>query len=205
MQVFQTAASLAPPVYFVATKSTTNEAANVAEPGAPVAPDKTSSKKGASQKNGPPKAKKVAKRAKRKPRRRRPRPARADKPERQAKATGPGAESKSAKLLAMIGSAKGAKLAELMKELGWQAHSVRGFISIAGKKGTKIEFSKERGRRARLQIDQVGKTRITTEIHPPRPQSGRRVSFVAERRFWLMFRANRVMNRLCKDQTGIPQ
>ena len=141
MQVFQTAASLAPPVYFVATKSTTNEAANAAEPGAPVAPDKTSSKKGASQKNGPPKAKKVAKGPRRKPRRRRPRPARADEPERQAKATGPGAESKSAKLLAMIGSAKGAKLAELMKELGWQAHSVRGFISI-GKKGTKIESSK---------------------------------------------------------------
>jgi len=143
MQVFQTAASLAPPVYFVATKSTTNEAANAAEPGAPVAPDKTSSKKGASQKNGPPKAKKVAKGGKAKASKKEAKASKkADKPDRQAKATGPGAESKSAKLLAMIGSAKGAKLAELMKELGWQAHSVRGFISIAGKKGTKIEFSK---------------------------------------------------------------
>ena len=205
MQVFQTAASLAPPVYFVATKSTTNEAANVAEPGAPVAPDKTSSKKGASQKNGPPKAKKVAKGPRRKPRRRRPRPARADEPERQAKAHGPRG-----------GEQEREALGDDRQRERRQAGRTHEGAGLAGAQRPRVHFDRrqegdqdrvfeERGRRARLQIDQVGKTRITTEIHPPRPQSGRRVSFVAERRFWLMFRANRVMNRLCKDQTGIPQ
>jgi hypothetical protein len=43
----------------------------------------------------------------------------------------------------MIGRAKGATLAEIMKAVQWQAHSVRGFISTAGKKqGIKIEFVK---------------------------------------------------------------
>src|SRR5581483_4386534 len=52
------------------------------------------------------------------------------------------AETRGAKLLAMVGRAKGATLAELMAELGWQAHSVRGFISIAAKKGTNIDSSR---------------------------------------------------------------
>ena len=43
----------------------------------------------------------------------------------------------------MIGRPKGASLAEIMNETGWQAHSVRGFISTAGKKqGIKIESAK---------------------------------------------------------------
>jgi len=50
----------------------------------------------------------------------------------------------------MIGRAKGATLAEIMSAMGWQAHSVRGFISTAGKKhGVKIESRKnESGERA---------------------------------------------------------
>jgi hypothetical protein len=49
----------------------------------------------------------------------------------------------------MIGRAKGATLAEIMKTAGWQAHSVRGFISIAAKKyNVTIESSKnEKGER----------------------------------------------------------
>jgi uncharacterized protein DUF3489 len=44
----------------------------------------------------------------------------------------------------MIGRAKGATLAEIMKAAGWQAHSVRGFISTAGKKhGVTIGSSKD--------------------------------------------------------------
>jgi len=105
-----------------------------------VAPEKASSKKGASQKKGAPKAKKGAK---------------ATKPKREAKAgkkakpahtkdsSAPGAESKGAKILALIGRSKGASLAEIQKATDWQAHSVRGFLSTAAKKhGLKIESTK---------------------------------------------------------------
>jgi hypothetical protein len=43
-------------------------------------------------------------------------------------------ETKAAKIVEMIGRAKGATLVELMKATGWQAHSVRGFISNARRK-----------------------------------------------------------------------
>ena len=46
----------------------------------------------------------------------------------------PRAASKGAKILEMIGRAKGATLAEIMKATEWQAHSVRGFISGALRK-----------------------------------------------------------------------
>jgi hypothetical protein len=43
----------------------------------------------------------------------------------------------------MIARAKGATLSEIMKGTDWQAHSVREFISTAGKKhGVKIESAK---------------------------------------------------------------
>jgi hypothetical protein len=60
-----------------------------------------------------------------------------------AKQTGaPRAERKGAKVLEMIARVKGATLAEIMEATGWQAHTVRGFISISGKKGARIESSK---------------------------------------------------------------
>ncbi len=43
----------------------------------------------------------------------------------------------------MMKRAKGATLAEIMENTGWQAHTVRGFVSILGSKGgQKIESSK---------------------------------------------------------------
>jgi hypothetical protein len=51
--------------------------------------------------------------------------------------------NKKAEVITMLKLAKGATLAEIMKATDWQAHSVRGFISIVGSKGgEKIESSK---------------------------------------------------------------
>ena len=50
--------------------------------------------------------------------------------------------NKKNEVIALMKRAKGATLAEIMKETGWQAHTVRGFVSILGKNGEKIESSK---------------------------------------------------------------
>jgi hypothetical protein len=48
--------------------------------------------------------------------------------------------NKKAELIALMKRAKGATLAEIMAAAGWQAHTVRGFVSILGSKGgEKIE------------------------------------------------------------------
>ena len=118
----------------------TENAATVAEQGAHVAPEKASSKKGATQKKGAPKAKKGAKSAKPK------KQAKAGKKAKPApaKETGtPRAESKGAKILELIGRPKGASLAEIVKATDWQKQSIRGFLSTAAKKhGLKIESTK---------------------------------------------------------------
>jgi hypothetical protein len=51
--------------------------------------------------------------------------------------------NKKAEVIAMMKRAKGATLAEIMATTKWQAHTVRGFVSILGSKGgEKIESSK---------------------------------------------------------------
>jgi hypothetical protein len=120
------------------------EMAAVAAQGANVAPEKTAASKVATRKQGAPKGQKTAKGAKTNaagPKKVAKAGKKAAKSER--KATARRAESKGAKILEMIGRAKGATLAEIMKATGWHAHSVRGFISTAGKKhGVTIESTK---------------------------------------------------------------
>jgi predicted transcriptional regulator len=50
---------------------------------------------------------------------------------------------KRAEVIALMKRSKGATLAEIMVATKWQAHTLRGFVSILGKKGgEKIESSK---------------------------------------------------------------
>ena len=118
------------------TNAEANDTATaVAEQGATVAPKKAASKKAASRKKGAPQGQKRAKGAQaNKP---------AKKAQKSARQQAPRTIGKGAKILELIGRAKGATLAEIMKAVAWQAHSVRGFISTAGKKhSVKIESSK---------------------------------------------------------------
>ena len=121
----------------------TENAATVAELGAHVAPEKASSKKGATQKKDAPKGQKSAKGSKAKvlPKKQAKAGKQAAAPAKEAST--PRAESKGAKILEMIGRPKGATLAEIVKATDWQKHSIRGFLSTAAKKhGLKIESTK---------------------------------------------------------------
>ena len=112
-------------------RETSDKDAAIAEQGAHVALENTSSKKGA------PKPRKNAKSVKPKKGAGTKRAAK-----HQRKAT-PRSKGKGARILEMVGRAQGATLAEIMRSTGWQAHSVRGFLSTAARKcQIKIESSK---------------------------------------------------------------
>jgi hypothetical protein len=114
------------------TNAEATTAADVAEQGTTVAPQTASSKKRATQKQGSPRGQKTAKAAKKKAPTKKG--AKAAKKAARGGATEPRPESKGAKVLQLIGRAKGATLAEIVKVTGWQKHTIRGFVSIASKK-----------------------------------------------------------------------
>ena len=134
--------------------ATTDTVAAVAAQGATVAPEKASSKKGASPKKNAPKAHRAAKGGKPKPstakkatpsKKAAKAPAKATKP----KAEGPREGTKTAQVVAMLQRKSGATLAEIMKTMGWQKHTVRGFMAGAMKKaGFTVEsFKSDKGER----------------------------------------------------------
>jgi hypothetical protein len=88
-------------------------AAAVAEQGAHVAPEKASSKKGATQKKGAPKGQKRAKGKAKASSKKEAKAGKKAKPAQAKEASAPRAESKGAKILALIGRPKGACLAEI--------------------------------------------------------------------------------------------
>ena len=135
-----------------AETATTDTAAAVAEQGATVAPEKASSKKTASSKKGAPKSQKSAKGGK-------PKAAATVKPKKTAKApkksakaqeaVGPREGSKTAQVVAMLQRKNGATLSEIMEKMGWQRHTVRGFMAGTMKKaGYTVEsFKSDKGER----------------------------------------------------------
>jgi hypothetical protein len=97
-------------------EAVTRLAPDVAEPAASVAPAKAKAKKA---------------------------PAKAKKPAVSRKGGKKEPTNKKAEVVAMMRRAKGVTLAEIMEHTGWQAHTVRGFVSLQGSKGgLKIESSK---------------------------------------------------------------
>jgi hypothetical protein len=55
--------------------------------------------------------------------------------------------SKKARILTLLQQAKGATLDEIMRATGWQAHSVRGFISgnLGKRMGLKVNSTRRSG------------------------------------------------------------
>ena len=128
-----------------------NRTASVAEQGAHVAPEKTTSKKAASQKKGAPKANRGVKKAASK---------KAARPAASMRATKKPATSirkktpqlvtearegsKKATILELLRRPKGATITEIGKATNWKSHSIRGFISGTLRKamGLTVESSK---------------------------------------------------------------
>ena len=75
--------------------------------------------------------------------------AKAPKKPAKAKTEGPRVGSKTAQVVAMLQRKDGATLAEIMKKMGWQKHTVRGFMAGAMKKaGYTVEsFKNDKGER----------------------------------------------------------
>jgi hypothetical protein len=132
-----------------ANANTADKAATVAAQAVNVAPEKAASKKGASQKKGAPKGQKAAKGAKTRtaPPKKTKAGKKTAKPAQVKKAGTPRAESKTAKILEMIGRGKGASLAEIMKAPAGR-HTRSGASSPPRARSTASRSNPRRMRRA---------------------------------------------------------
>ena len=72
------------------------------------------------------------------------------KPAKSEESTGPREGTKTAQVVALLQRKNGATLAEIMEQMGWQRHTVRGFMAGAMKKaGYTVEsFKSEKGERS---------------------------------------------------------
>lgn len=63
--------------------------------------------------------------------------------------------TKAGKIIALLGRPGGTSLAELMKATGWQAHSVRGFLSgrLKKKGGLDVRSTRAEGKERRYSIE----------------------------------------------------
>ena len=87
------------------------------------------------------------------------------------KATAPRAEGKGAKIIEMIGRAKGATLAEIMTGTDWRAHSVGCFLYPKAGDSTKHELSATFAvylvRGAQYQISKTASKSFHHSVRPP--------------------------------------
>src|ERR1051326_9541638 len=88
----------------------------------------------------------------------------AKKGAKKSEASGPREGSKTAQVVAMLQRKDGATLEEIMKKMGWQKHTVRGFMAGAMKKaGYDVEsFKSDKGDRT---------YRINAQVFPPSPKA----------------------------------
>ena len=79
-----------------------------------------------------------------------PKAKKAAKPNKSEESAGPREGSKTARVVAMLQRKNGATLEEIMNQMGWQKHTVRGFMAGAMKKaGYTVEsFKSEKGKRS---------------------------------------------------------
>ena len=138
---------------------TTHTTAALAAPGATVAPEKASAKKTTSPKKGAPQSQKPAKGGKPKAttaaatKSQKATPVKGPAKRAQAaqarNSAGPRAGSKTAQVVALLQRKNGATLAEIMDQMVWQKHTVRGFMAgVMKKAGYAVEsFISDKGKR----------------------------------------------------------
>jgi hypothetical protein len=82
----------------------------------------------------------------------------ADKSALPTKASGARADSKQARVLALLRSTGGCTIETIVKATGWQQHSVRGFLAGVVRKKLKLDLDSER-------VDDVRRYRIKLPAH----------------------------------------